>query len=257
MNSELDGDFAEAEQLIQPFGRTLYQVVKGSTLYGLPGTHADVDIRSVFLAPTCDMLSIRGPQHTVERMVERDDAVPLDVVAWEVKRFLHHLLGHNGNFIEMLLVPEEFAWMSEEGRTLRALGPRFITKKLCRYYRGFALNQFKRSNQQMKTGKGMLYTYREMYAGIIALREGRVIFPWQELRDRVEPALFRSEVLDDIVMDRTHAPAEMLGEMDREFKELNRLLDQAHAESSLPPDFDGYEVCNNALLLWRSRGWLP
>lgn len=249
-----DDGFKRARELLQEEGfRPLFMAVKGSTLYDLPGTHKDLDVRAVYLARTEETLSIRKPQHTFERTEGE-----LDFVGWEAERFFHHLLKHNGNMVEMLLAPEEFVWFSSDGWSLRQIGPRFLTRHLHRYYRGFAANQFKRAKSQINTGKGILYTYREMYAGLWLMRTGSLVFPWDELRRKVEDeaGLYRSEVLPGILMDRRVVSSSTLDAMAREFEALTEMLDKSVADSPLPEDYDGYDVCNRLLLGWRSSGWL-
>ena len=127
-------------------------------------------------------------------------------------------------------------------------------KKIGRFR--YARSQFKRSQQQIRTGKGAIYTYREMYAGIWLMLTGETIFPWPGLRERIESeGIYRSAVVAEMNMDRTKITEEILARMRSEFDELNVVLDDAVARSTLPGDYDGYEVCNNLLLHWRSAGW--
>jgi predicted nucleotidyltransferase len=231
--------------------KPIYSSVKGSVLYELPGTHTDIDIRSVFLYPTGEILSINKPPHTVEVMEGT-----LDYVGWEAERFFHHLLKHNGTMVEMLQVPEKYALFGDQGLALRGIATKFVTKHLQDYYRGYARSQFKRSQQQIRTGKGAIYTYREMYAGIWLMRTGETIFPWPELRERIEgEGLYRSTVVAEMNMDRTKIDEGILDRMRGEFDELNVVLDAAVEASPLPAEYDGYETCNNLLLHWRSAGW--
>jgi len=226
--------------------------IRGSVVYELPGTHADTDVRAVYLAPTAEILSIRGSRQTLE-MTEGT----LDFVGWEAGRFFHHLLSHNGNMVELLLTPEDMVWCGTKGRALREIGHRFVTRKLHRYYRGYAQSQFKRAQQQIRTGKGAIYTYREMYAGIWLLRTGELVFPWAELRAKVEGEdIYHSVLLDEFNMDRDLITDHVLLAMRSEFADLTKILDESVVLSPLPEGYDGYEACNNLLLKWRSAGWV-
>ena len=240
-------------QLLHDMGRKpLFLGIRGSIVYQLPRPHQDVDVRGVYLAPTIEQLSIRKPQHTIERTEGQ-----LDFVGWEAERFFHHLLKHNGNMTELLLTPGQLTITNDAGEELRDIGPRFVTQKLHRYYRGYALSQFKRAQQQIRTGKGAVYTYREMYAGIWLLRTGELVFPWAELRAKVEgEGIYRSRLLDEFNMDRELITEDVLLGMRREFNDLTALLDDAVAKSPLPQTYDGYDVCNGMLLRWRSKGWV-
>lgn len=250
---EIEQGFTRAAVLLHEQGfRPLFFGVKGSVVYELPGTHRDLDVRAIYLAPTERQLSIRKPQHTFERTEGT-----LDFVGWEVERFLGHLLKHNGNMIELLLTPAHLSeHVAPEAFELRHIGRKFLTRQLYNYYRGYAYGQFKRAQQQIRTGKGATYTYREMYAGIWLLRTGELVFPWAELRAKVEDAgIFRSALIDKFNMDREHLTDDMLRDMRAEYAELQHCLDAARDASPLPATFDGYERCNALLLRLRSKGW--
>lgn len=235
-------------------GRVLFAGVKGSVVYDLPGTHRDVDVRVVYAIPSQRVLALRKPRPVIERMEGR-----LDLVGWELEKFLGHLLTHNGNMVELLLTPARLCkFNSDTGQALREVGKRFLTKRLHAYYRGYAHGQFKRAQQQIRTGKGAIYTYREMYAGIWLMQTGELVFPWNDLRAKVEGAgLYRSTLINKFNMDREHITEDMLLRMRTEFHDLTDVLDKAHADSPLPENYDGYEVCNTLLLAERSRNWLP
>lgn len=242
----------QADALLWDRGmRPLFIGIKGSTVYELPGTHMDLDVRAVFKAPTKDILSLNKPRPVIEHMEGE-----LDFVGWEVEKFMRHLLGHNGNFVELLLTPPHMTYVYEHGEPLIRMAPKFLTKRLYTYYRGYAMNQFKRAQAQIRTGKGALYTYREMYAGLWLLSHGEIVFPWHELKTNIENAgIHRSALLDEFTMDRTHITSKQLSRMEIEFDTLNRLLDAALIESSLPETYDGTEKLNTMLLQMRSIGW--
>lgn len=229
----------------------LFAGVKGSVVYDLPGSHTDLDVRLVYRASTVSMLRLRKPRQVVEVMEGQ-----LDMVAWELEKFLTHLLKHNGNMVELLLTPDALCVVPDEGQPLRDIAPRFLTKSLSHYYRGYAHSQFKRAQQQIRTGKGMLYTYREMYAGLWLMRTGELVFPWAELREKVEgEGLFTSAILDNVTMDRTHVSDETVMAARQEFDSLTAVFDEAVARSRLPDTYDGYDVCERYLLQQRSKGW--
>jgi predicted nucleotidyltransferase len=244
--------FDRSREIVEQRGRTvLFMAVKGSVVYDLPGTHRDIDVRVVYREPTMSVLQLHHPRETIEVMEGS-----LDLVAWELKKFLGHLLSHNGNFIEMLLTPNALtrASMFEGGDTLRAFGPKFLTQRLHRYYRGYAYSQLKRASQQIRTGKGAIYTYREMYAGLWLMLRGELVFPWAELRDKIESSgLYRSKLLGEFDMDRERVTPEIIAAMRVEFNELTALLDDAVSDSPLPVTYDAYEDLNEFLILQRAR----
>lgn len=233
--------------------RPLFAGVKGSVVYELPGTHVDLDVRVVYRAKTADILSLNPPRPIVEVMEGE-----LDLVGWEVGKFLAMLLNNNGNMVELTQTPEHLTRASRSGEPLREMGSHFLTRRLGDYYKGYAYSQFKRAQHQIRTGKGILYTYREMYAGIWLMRTGRIVFPWDELRGLIEgEGIYKSELLDGIVMDRAHVPDEAVMAARREFDELTAIFDAEVAASDLPKRYPaGYDVCNAYLLRLRSKGWL-
>lgn len=179
------------------------------------------------------------------------------MVAWEVEKFLAHLLKHNGNMVELLLTPEHLRMVWGAGYPLVEIAPKFLTRALAPYYRGYAHSQFKRAQQQIRTGKGILYTYREMYAGLWLMRTGELVFPWAELRAKVEgEGLYRSELLDGVTMDRTLVSDDVVMAARTEFESLTEVFDKAVEASTLPRTYDGFPIANRYLLHQRSAGWV-
>lgn len=234
-----------------------YIALKGSRLLGIDEAGADVDLRVMHKDRTEEILSIHPPKHTVERSFYNDDGELIDFVSYEVQRYIGHLRKHNGNQIEALLVPEGFYWADRHGEAMRRIGQKFITQRLYNYYRGYAHGQFKRAVQQIKTGKGITYTYREMYLGLWVMRHGYMIFNWSELIRRVEADFnWQSEVLHKVDMNRVHVDSGLVDRMQEEFVQLTAMLDAEVKTSPLPKDYDGYAKLNTALLKWRGEGWI-
>jgi predicted nucleotidyltransferase len=241
-----------AQILVERGVMPLFAGIKGSTVYELPGTHTDLDVRLVYREPTVRMLGLRKPRQVIEVMEGE-----LDMVAWELEKFLTHLLKHNGNMVELLLTPEPLRMVWGAGRPLVEIAPKFLTQALAPYYRGYAHSQFKRAQQQIRTGKGVLYTYREMYAGIWLMRTGELVFPWAELRAKVEgEGLYESTVIDAVTMDRTQVEDEIVTTARIEFDTLTAVFDDAVEKSTLPQTYDGFDIANRYLLQQRSAGWV-
>ena len=254
---DVEQAFDRAEKILRERGyRPLFMGVKGSVVYELPGTHKDIDVRAVYAAPTAQVLSLpRRGSREGWRIVQVTEG-ELDFVGWEVQKFLGHLLDHNGNMVELALTPDHVS-REYDAAVLRELGRRLLTKRLHAYYRGYAHNQFKRAQSQIKTGKGAIYTYREMYAGIWLLLHGEIVFPWEDLRRKIEDVerIYKSGLIAEFNMDRERITDGILARMRREFEDLNELLDEALERSPLPADYDGWEKANNWLLRLRSEGW--
>lgn len=238
-------------------GQLIYASLKGSRLNGVSGPTSDVDLRCVFLAPTQSFLGLTQPQHTIERAFISTSGDEMDFVAYEAARFMHHTLKHNGNMIESLLVPDGFYYADERGQSLRAIAPRYVTKRLYHFYRGYAQAQFNRACKQVRTGKGLIATYRELFQGIHVLVEGRHEFNLLHLASEVQSLLgWESEVLPYCRRDRAVLDDSLIRKAISEYDFLNSELDKAHEGSTLPESYDGRAKFNNLLLAWRSAGWV-
>lgn len=235
-------------------GEVCYVALKGSHLYGFEETGSDIDLRLTYIAPTSSLLGLHKPTETIEATYY-DVGEKVDLVAHEAGKSMRHLLASNGNDVESFLVPEGFYWADERGEALRRIAPRFLTKRLINFYRGFAHNQLKRG-ARAATGKSILYSYRELYAGIVLLVQHRIVFPWVELRDEAERILgWSSPMTQRLRLSREPVDNTVFRTAYDEFKYLVARLEDILAESTLPESYDGTEKLDNLLLRWRSAGW--
>lgn len=231
-----------------------YVALKGSHLYGFEEPGSDVDLRITYVAPTASLLGLTIPRETIERTYY-DVGEKVDLVAHEAAKSMRHVLAGNGNDTESLLVPEGYYWADERGEALRRIAPSFLTKRLIKFYRGFAHNQLKRG-AKATTGKSILYSYRELYAGIVLLLQRRIVFPWVELREIAEQWLgYQSKLTQNLRLSREPVDNTVFHTAYREFGWIVEKLEQLEKESTIPENYDGREKLNNLLVRWRSAGW--
>lgn len=228
----------------------LFAGVTGSHAWGLGRPESDVDIRGVYVKPTRAVLSLHPGRDTVERL--RRDANGLsesDVQFYEIGKACHMCLAHNGNLIELALSPSVF-YATTEGTTFREIAKKFLTKKLANYYRGYATSQRRRAAQN-RGGKALVYTYREIFAGIWLMREGYIEYNFRSLWQHVEESgVYHSTLLPRIF---NRPKVELVGQeemqhFEREWDELQVVFDASVRGSPLPESYDGYNELNDLLL---------
>ena len=137
---------------------------------------------------------------------------------------------------------------------MREIAQKYLTKKLVRYYVGYATSQRNRAAQN-RGGKALVYTYYEAFSGIHLMREGRLEYNFYRLRDYMGD-LFHSVLLDDVFVRPKWQVVDAL-EMQRFEEEWDQLVTLLYAEadkSSLPATYDGYDELNTLLLEVRQHG---
>lgn len=230
-----------------------YAVLKGSRLFGINEPMSDVDLVVVFQHPTAAVLGLDKPPHTIRAtfMVDSPNGeVELDLKAYELERFLHHMLSHNGNFVEGLCAPEGY-WQGSEsvGIPLREIGARYKTQRLHPFYRGYAFGQLQRASKQIKTAKGLTYVYRECFAGLVLMRTGQIVYSFPDLARRAQDLLgWQSAVLPRLANTRADVDQRTIERAWEEFTFLQKALDDSLAISPLPETYDGEAEMNRLLL---------
>ncbi|MDI3407321.1 nucleotidyltransferase domain-containing protein [Streptomyces cavernicola] len=149
----------------------LFATVSGAHLYGFPSRDSDVDLRGVHLLPVPALVGLREPEETRSRMWERD-AVEMDLVTHDLRKFVRLMLRRNGYVLEQLLSPL-VVHTSDAHAELVALAPGVLTSHHAHHYRGFAGTQRRLFD---KTGelKPLLYAFRVLLTGIHLMRTGEV-----------------------------------------------------------------------------------
>ena len=164
----------------------LMLVITGSHMWHTATSDSDLDIRGVYLQPTCDFHGLDQPKGTIEAngVLGKD----IDIQLYELAHLYRMLLGHNGNVVEMMLSPtiiyEEGiwsrCWRDRPDRSSCNIAELFLTKRLAKYYTGYFHSQRKRAGQN-RGGKALVYSYRELMAGTVLMATGKIIYNLDEL----------------------------------------------------------------------------
>jgi uncharacterized protein len=156
--------------------RTIMECVMGSKAYGLDTPESDTDMRSVFVASTWDMLSLRKPKDTIQKNNP-------DSCAQEVEKFINLALANNPTILEMLFVPD-YTILTSEGELLVENRNLFLSKRIYNTFGGYAIQQMKRmerrgdgsfsSDTRKRTAKHARHTFRLIQQGAELLETGNL-----------------------------------------------------------------------------------
>ena len=129
--------------------RTLLTGVVGSTAYGLAGPGSDVDLLSIGLAPTAEVLGLSG-----RKAVEQTSATSgPDHVTHELGKFASLALAANPTVLELLWVPQ-YLETTPQGQSVVAAREAFLsTSRVRAAYAGYAGSQASRIQARVRQGK--------------------------------------------------------------------------------------------------------
>lgn len=116
--------------------RIVLEAVMGSKAYGLDTPESDEDLRSVYVAPTRQVLSLSKPKDTIQRTNP-------DIVIQEVEKFISLALANNPTILEMLFT-DDYRVLTEEGRLLVDHRDAFLSQRVRNTFGGYAISQVKR-----------------------------------------------------------------------------------------------------------------
>lgn len=206
--------------------------VTGSHFYGFPSADSDVDLKGIHLARPRDLLGLKEPPETHDRL-EIFEGVEHDLTTHEAKKALALLLRGNGNMLERMLTPIQL-YRSEDVEALRELARGAIAKSFYPHYRGF-FGGMRREHSERPRAKSMLYAYRVALTGVHLLLSG-------ELRgDVIANAAEHGVVGLDALVEHKRAHGEKCAldpALDAEHRArwpmLEQMLAEAYAKSCLP-----------------------
>jgi len=213
--------------------QVIYRVRLGSWAFGLADEHSDQDERGVYLPPAEWDWSLQRPPEQIQFKRAPDGRImdynekqgENDVCWWELEKFLRLALKANPNILEALYVPEEHVlFASEQGRKLREIRDKFLSKYLYQTYSGYVLSQFHKFHRDIQHGgkykpKHAMHLIRLLYSGIEALRGHGIL---------VDVGQHREELL------RIKREAPPFEEIHRKALELNQVF-QAECERTRLP----------------------
>ncbi|WP_171038089.1 DNA polymerase beta superfamily protein [Aquibacillus sediminis] len=123
---------------------TIYQVITGSTAYGLATETSDVDQKAVVLLPPAYNLQLSKPWETT---TYHDP----DIEFHSLKKAMHLFRSQNPTMLETLFVPEQFiVSQNKYGKILRQQRHLFLSQNCYNAFGGYARDQLMR----IKNGLG-------------------------------------------------------------------------------------------------------
>lgn len=234
----------------------MFATLSGAHLYGFPSSDSDYDLRGVHILPLTEVLSLYPPNESIE-FYRTVDELFLDMVTYDLKKYILLLLKKNGNILEQIFSPL-VVHTSPEHEELKAIAQGCITRHHVHHYLGLAGSQWKQFNKQTpRQVKPLLYVYRALLAGINLMRTGEVEANLDALN-----LTFRLDYLPDLVLRKVEgAERAVLAGADvafyeREYERLSRVLEQAGEVSSLPEQVSvqTYAALNDLLVRVRLGG---
>lgn len=227
-----------------------FAAITGSHSWGLATEESDIDVRGVFGRPLHQILSLHQRLLYPDTWEDAHDL--LDWQLYEIAKTLGMLCVANGDVVQMFYNPLVIR-CTRWGERLRELAKLCLTKRLARYFLGYATSQRKRAMRN-RGGKALAYTFQEMYCGIYLMAEGEIIFDFGGLCEAVESRWFRSNVLPWAMAHRhTPMPPAIEAEFEQEWLSLQEIMLREVVHSSLPArEPEDFETqCNDLLIDYR------
>ena len=218
---------------VQPY--VFLRVVTGSRAFGLSTPESDEDRRGIYLPPAAWHWSLTKPPEQVESIVDG-----LDVIDWEIEKYLTQALKGNPTILETLWSPLVL-FATELGEELISLRRCFLSRRLIATYSGYSQNQFHLMERKARAGepfrvKHAMHLIRLLHSGLHAARTGEILVDVGEHRDELL-AIRRGERSWDEVAARR-------AELDAEFR--------AAFDDSVLPEMPDFARVNEFLILARA-----
>lgn len=117
--------------------KLIYKCIVGSQAYGTAIPTSDIDHKGIYVQSNDDILSFR---YNEQIEVGKDECF------YEVRRFLQLAQSANPTILEMFFMPNDFVVQSSpQFELIRKYKERFLTKKCCNSFGGYAVAQIKKS----------------------------------------------------------------------------------------------------------------
>ena len=207
---------------VQPY--VFLRVVVGSRAFGLSTPESDEDRRGIYLPPATWHWSLRKPPEQVDSIVDG-----LDVIDWEIEKYLSQALKGNPTILETLWSPLVL-FANELGEELISLRRCFLSRRLIGTYSGYSQNQFALLERKARAAepfraKHAMHLIRLLHSGIHAARAGEILVDVGEHRDELLAIRQGERTWDEVAARRA---------------ELDAVFHAAFDKSALPesPDFD-------------------
>jgi len=227
--------------------KPLFLCITGSHMWNLENASSDLDIRGVYRKPTDIILSIHKGTDSIDGLNVLNKNI--DIQFYEVEKAFNMLHTINGNVIEMLLAPTTIYDSGDVPWT--ELAKKRLSRKLVAYYKGYYNSQRKRCSTN-RGGKALVYTYREIYAGIMLMRHGKIIYNFNELVERFAQEFMPSKLLTEFMKNRdVQVTDTKLKAFEAEWDMLCAIIEKEAGCSKLPDKYQDYNELNDLLLKLR------
>jgi predicted nucleotidyltransferase len=231
----------------------LFATISGAHLYGFPSADSDYDLRGSHILPVSEIVGLYQPKETIE-ISETQEALELDLVTHDIKKFLTLLLKRNGYVLEQLYSPL-IVHSTSEHEELKSIAKGCITRYHVHHYLGFAKTQWRLfSKEENKRVKPLLYVYRVLLTGIYLMNTGEIEANLVNLNNH-----FNLSYIPDLIESKVKGKEKaILENTDLEFyqQEYNRLFSElqiAFERSSLPETPSAKPALNDFLVSLRLK----
>lgn len=232
----------------------LFATVSGAHLYGFASADSDWDLRGVHVLPAQEVVGLLPLEETIE--LARNEAIELDLVTHDVRKFFTLLLRPNGYVLEQLTSPI-IVRTTPEHAELKQLVPQLLTRFHAHHYIGFAKNQWELFCKEAQPRvKPLLYTFRVLLTGIHLMREHTIEANLGTLNEVYRlpfiPELMQRKILG---AERETLSPDEVQKYEAEFLKLLERLHADAAKTSLPEAPTARPALNDLLIRLRLHGF--
>ena len=196
---------------VQPY--VFLRVVTGSRAFGLSTPESDEDRRGIYLPPATWHWSLTKPPEQVDSIIDG-----VDVIDWEIEKYLSQALKGNPTILETLWSPL-LLFANELGEELVSLRRCFLSRRLIATYSGYSQNQFALMERKARSGepfrvKHAMHLIRLLHSGIHAARTGEILVDVGEHRDELLAIRRGERTWDEVAARRAELDAEFRAAFD-------------------------------------------
>lgn len=229
----------------------LFATISGAHLYGFPSLDSDFDLRGVHVLRASELLGLKEPRETIE-ISRMDDAMELDLVTHDARKFFMLMLRKNGYVLEQLHSPL-IVQTSPEHAELKEIARGCVTRHHVHHYLGFADTQWKLFQKENPPRvKPLLYVLRVLLTGIHLMQTGEIEANLLKLNEK-----FRLPYVTELVArkvegkEKSKLSAADLAIYEPEFTRLRAELERAAKESTLPESANAADALGDLLIRLR------
>lgn len=156
----------------QPYS-LLFLTLSGAHLYGFDSPDSDYDLRGVHVLPVKEVIGLKMGKDSID-FLNFIQEIELDLVTFDLKKFIQLLLKNNGNVMEQLYSPLLIK-TSPEHEELKEIARGCRTRYHAYHYLGLANTQWQllQKHEPFRV-KPLLYVYRSLLTGMYLLESGEV-----------------------------------------------------------------------------------